>query len=547
MSQIFILLFFYFLVLYSILGYGRIFTLINPNYQASSFDGLLGLVILILISYSSNFFFPHNYTHNSLIIIFGILIFLYDFKVHFKKRVLEFKILTLIFFIIFIGLLIYKNHDDFYYYHFPYTLILTNFEKVFGMGNLNHGFKTPSSIFYLNSLFYLPGVKYFLMNAGAAYILGFSNYILFKNIRSLISEKKLNHILFLSLLSLIYINSSFARIAEHGTDRSALILIFLMSIFYLKSLDFPQKKYMSIHISNYYSKLAIIFTLIVTLKVFYLIYSLVFILWFFQIRKYLSFKKISFLIFKNYYSYLFLISFVFCIFTILSNTGCLIYPASFTCFENLSWSIPLAQVDQMHLWYEQWSKGGAGPNFRVENPELYVEQFNWVKNWLNVYFFNKVSDNILLIIFISFFIYLFFSHKTIKKNHYKNDKNYKFFYVLILILFMEWFYNHPSLRYGGYTLLALLFFIPVSIYLDKFNYNFKSFNKKIYLTFFLIILVFVSRNISRINKEFNQYSYNPLTKAFFYLNKDGFIINDKVKEKYRSWKKKNKSYLIIKK
>ena len=93
MSQIFILLFFYFLVLYSILGYGRIFTLINPNYQASSFDGLLGLAILIIISYSSNFFFPHNYIHNSLIIFFGILIFLYDFKIHFKKRVLELKIL----------------------------------------------------------------------------------------------------------------------------------------------------------------------------------------------------------------------------------------------------------------------------------------------------------------------------------------------------------------------------------------------------------------------------------------------------------------------
>ena len=31
----------------------------------------------------------------------------------------------------------------------------------FGLGNFNHGFRTPSSIFYLNSLFYLPVIKYY--------------------------------------------------------------------------------------------------------------------------------------------------------------------------------------------------------------------------------------------------------------------------------------------------------------------------------------------------------------------------------------------------
>ena len=108
----------------------------------------------------------------------------------------------------------YKNHDDFYYYHFPYTIILTEFEKVFGLGNLNHGFRTPSSIFYLNSLFYLPVINFFLMNSGAAYILGFSNFIFYKIINYYIKEKKINHIFFLSLFSLIYVNSTFSRIAE---------------------------------------------------------------------------------------------------------------------------------------------------------------------------------------------------------------------------------------------------------------------------------------------------------------------------------------------
>ena len=72
MSQVLILLLFYLLILYSILGYGKIFTLFNSNYQASSFDGLLGLALLILVSYFTNIFFPHNFIHNSLIIVFGL-------------------------------------------------------------------------------------------------------------------------------------------------------------------------------------------------------------------------------------------------------------------------------------------------------------------------------------------------------------------------------------------------------------------------------------------------------------------------------------------
>tara|TARA_A100000164_G_scaffold248872_1_gene221507 strand:- start:650 stop:1423 length:774 start_codon:yes stop_codon:yes gene_type:complete len=252
------------------------------------------------------------------------------------------------------------------------------------------------------------------------------------------------------------------------------------------------------------------------------------------------------LFFKNYYSYLGILSFIFCIFTIFSNSGCLIYPASFTCLENYSWSVPVFEAKQMHLWFEQWSKAGAGPNFRVDNPEIYVSKFNWVENWLNLYFFNKVSDNILLIVFISVFLFFLLSFNLTKKS--KKDKaksNFKFFYILVLLLFFEWFYNHPSLRYGGYTLLALIFFIPVAVFLSNFNYNLSKLKKKILFLFILTAFVFIGRNVLRINYEFDKYGYNPINKAFFHLNKDGFIINEKVKVKYKDWKLINKSFLII--
>ena len=544
MDQILILLFFYFLILYSIMGYGKIFTLINSNYQASSFDGLLGLALLIFISYLTNIFSPHDYLHNSIIILFGLIVFVYDFRQNFSKRRKELRDLTITFSIIFMGLLMFKNHDDFFYYHFPYTIILTEFEKVFGLGNLNHGFRTPSSIFYLNSLFYLPGIKYFFLNSGAVYIFGFSNFVLYNVIKDQLVKKDFNHILFLSLLSLLYINTTFPRLSEHGTDRSALILIFLMSIFYLKSLNYEKKKLDQKYFSNYYTKLAVLFAIIISLKAFYIIYSIIFLLWFFQIRKFLKLNILINLVLKNYYTYLILMLFIFTIFTIFTNTGCLIYPARSTCFENLSWAIPLQQVDQMYLWYEQWSKGGAGPNFRVENPVLYVANFNWVSNWIDIYFFNKVSDNILVIITISIitiFLFRYNQFKTKVKKH-----NYKFFYLLILLLTLEWFCNHPALRYGGYTLLALIFFIPVSIYLSKYKFEYLAIKKKTYLILLLAIILFVSRNINRIDKEFEQYGYNPFNSAFFYLNKDGFILNDRVKAEYKN-KMKNTRFLVINK
>ena len=126
------------------------------------------------------------------------------------------------------GLLISKNHDDFFYYHFGYTLSLINFTKIIGIGHLEHGFRTPSSIFYLNSLFYLPYIKYFMLHSGAIFFMIFSNFFFIEKISYLRKIKSKNYyLLFLATFSLIFINTVFYRIAEHGTDRSAFLLIFV--------------------------------------------------------------------------------------------------------------------------------------------------------------------------------------------------------------------------------------------------------------------------------------------------------------------------------
>ena len=544
MGQIFILFFFYFTVLFSILGYGKLITLFNSNNQDNEFDGINGIAFLIVLSYITNFFTSHNYLHNSIIILFGLLIFIYDLRKNFDKKFKQNLLIFFVFSVLFIGILMHKNHDDFFYYHFPYTLILTNFEKIFGLGQLNHGFRTPSSIFYLNSLFYLPGIKYFLMNSGAIYILGFSNLIFINIIKKNLFRKKYNFILFLSLLSFIYVNTAFYRIAEHGTDRSALILIFVMAIYYLKSVNFLDNYNNPNLLNLYFSKLIILFFIIISLKNFYLIYFFILLIWIFEMKKFLFHKSFLKTVFKNSSIYIFIVGIFLSIFTIFSNTGCLVYPASFTCFEQFSWSIPTDSVDQMKVWYEQWSKAGATPNFRVENPEIYISKLNWLNNWIKIYFFTKVTDNILVLITICTIGFLVFTYKSKKIKLHK--RKYILFYFSILILFLEWFYNHPALRYGGYTILALMVFIPISLFLEKFQSNSILFKKKVYFLIALTTLIFISKNLNRINHEYIKYNYNLIKNPFFYLNKDGFKINDMVKIYYEKQKENSKKkYLIL--
>ena len=546
MSQLITIILFYFLILFSILGFGRIVTIFNSNYQVSSFDGLIGVSILILISFITNLFFPHNLIHNSIVITFGLFLFIFDLKNNFSNRIKEIKLILLVFSIIFIGILLYKNHDDFYYYHFPYSLILTNFEKIFGLGNLNHGFRTPSSIFYLNSLFYLPGIKYFLMNSGAVYIFGFVNLVLIELIVKYLKQNSQNFILFLSVLSFVYINSKFSRFSEHGTDLSAIILIFLMAVYYYENVNSINKISRSEFFKEYFIKINILFILIISLKTFYIIYLLIYLAWLYENKSFFL-KKGSFtLIIKNFSTYVFILILFFVFFTIFSNTGCLIYPASFTCFEQFSWSIPIGTVEQMNLWYEQWSKAGAGPNFRIENPEIYILKFNWVPNWFEMYFFTKVSDNIFVIILVSLITYLILSFKNKKINNYKYK--YLLFYILLIILFFEWFYNHPALRYGGYSLIALIIFIPISLLISGYVFNLNILKKRIYFLMFLSTFIFLSKNISRISNEIDKYNYKPVKSSFFYLNKDGFKINDTVSKLYeKNFKYSDNLFFILNK
>ena len=532
-----ILYFGYLIILFSIIGFGYLSSKILSIRLSLGELGLSGILFMTILSYISNLTFPHNLVHNSVFLILGLVAcsFLLR-KSLFRKRI---KLILIISSVLFVGILMHKTHDDFFYYHFPYTVSLIEFKKIFGLGNLEHGFRTPSSIFYFNSLFYLPIIEKSLINSGAIFFLIFTNIFLIQKIFNQLKKKKNDFILILSLLSLIFINTIFYRLAEHGTDRSALILIFILAIYYLESVN---KKLTKINFKYYYKKLLIIILLILSLKSFYLIYAIFLLLLFFEYRKILFKEHFYKILFNEKVGYYFLFGALIFIFTIFSNTGCLIYPASFTCIDSFSWSIPKSEVVEMKTWYELWSKAGASPTYRVDNTYTYLSGFNWVPNWIQNHFFNKISD-FLLSLFIIAIVTSSFLLKFKKKELPK--KNFYLFYFFVIILLIEWFFNHPALRYGGFTLIALCIFIPLSLYIEKgINFNNKLKNK-IILLIYISFIFFSLKNLDRIHKEFKKYNFNPLINAHYNIIENAYYYNELLSKAEKDRNNDGKKFFIV--
>ena len=126
---------------------------------------------------------------------------------------------------------------------------------------------------------------------------------------------------------------------------------------------------------------------------------------------------------------------------------------------------------------------------------------------------------LLIIIVVIFFRREFFKEKSKKVNNHIYIT-----YFIILILGFEWFYNHPSLRYGGYCIVALLCFIPVCLKLDVKNFDFKKYTRSIFILIFIAMLVFNVRNIMRIGKEIGFYSYKPSENVFYFVSDGHFRI-----------------------
>jgi hypothetical protein len=508
---------YFFLILLSILGYGLIYSkFFNLQYKDLSLgiNGILGCFVCTFVSFFTHLFFAHNFIHNLIVHLIGVIFFFYFFIKYFptyKKKILRFFLLILSLLIL---LFISKNNEDFPYYHLPFMVNIIENKLQFGIGHFNYSYRTPSSLFYLQSLFYLPGIKFYLLHASGLIILIFAN-LFFLDKFLFHTNKNNNFIKIFAFLSFVFINLFFISLAKYGTDRAGHIVAFVIFIIFLELINYKD---------NFLSKCKIAVVLIiylVSIKAYFLPYLLLLLLALYLVNK--NKKLINFFSSKYFifFSFLFFLLYLFINFSI---SGCFLTLLKSTCIDNLFWATSIETINHYNKWYELWAKAGATPNYRVNNPTEYVFFFNWVTNWFNSYFFTKGSDVIsgIFLICIIFFIFL----KT-KKELNKISNKYLHLYLFIIVFFFIWFYKHPDLRYGGYILIASIFFIPLSAYLSKFKLKNNNF---FFIILFLILISINIRNIARIYSEFERndpYVYKNF--PFFYI-KD--IKYEKIKIKY---------------
>ena len=332
---------FFYLLLISIIGYGLFFQniflkSINKNgIHLFEFTGFYGLFFITIISLLSSLFLPHNFIHNIILHLIGFLLF---FLLNYEKKFLYIKLIVLISFFLISALLISKTHDDFSYYHLPFTKYLTENKVIFGMAYLSHGYKLISSLFFLNSTYYLPFIEYYSFHFTYLFFLIFFNFYLLKEI---FFNKNYEIINFLYLLALVFFNLSFNRIAEYGTDKPGQLLIVILIIRYFQLICVERAKYNS----NDVLLLIPLIAYCITLKTYFLPYALLGISLLFTTKqlsenlKNIIYSK-PFVIFMVTLGVYFIHHFI--------STGCIISPLSFTCFgDNLSWAFEKAHFERL--------------------------------------------------------------------------------------------------------------------------------------------------------------------------------------------------------
>tara|TARA_B110000211_G_scaffold233581_1_gene300240 strand:- start:56 stop:1741 length:1686 start_codon:yes stop_codon:yes gene_type:complete len=502
---------FYFLLI-STIGYGIIFENLcfgtfNKKKDNLIYTGFYGLMFITLISLITSYFMAHNFYHNIILHSIGFLFFVINFN---KKNKNYLKYIFYISLLTMSALIISKTNDDFSYYHLPFSKYLTEQKIIFGMGHLNHGYNLLSSLFFLNSTLYLPFIKFFSFHFSLLFFLIFFNYFVLKEIFT----KTINKVIkYLYLFSFIFFNLSFYRIAEYGTDKVGQLLIVILIIKLFELVCFNKNKK---NLENILYLLPL-FGFCITLKTYFLPYVLLGLVLIFmnnQIKKNLTFVLLS-------RSFLFLLLLLLLIFTHhFISTGCLISPIAFTCFgDSTSWGREISDIKNLSIWLEQWAKAGAGPGFRIDDPLIYIQSFNWVSNWMDRYFFGKFTDQIGILFSCYLIVIFLFIKLKFDRSKFKNTNKIVYFYSLLLIIFSIWFLKHPTLRYGGYSIFFLVLSFPIAFIFGNLIEK-KNLNRNMNFLIIFTVIVFNIKNFNRINNEFKRNDIFKFSNFPFFVIKN---------------------------
>ena len=306
-------------------------------------------------------------------------------------------------------------------------------------------------------------------------------------------NKNSNEVLF-SIFCLLILLIKFNRLSEFGYDYISqfLLLISFHKIYFLTDND--DEIIISI----------IIFLFCVLIKP----VSLIFL----PILFYLLLKKKY-----NFYIYLvkkrFLIISSLLIILVSSSffkTGCIFYPINFSCFnkQKILWSEKdrIKNYSEMvSLWAKAYYTQDESKYKKIDDKELYNNNFNWLKFWIEKHFFYKIFEFLIIVLLSFIIIYIYFTkHKT--ETDTEINKKLIFIFLSSLSLFF-WLNTVPQFRFGFASIIVFVFILLRIV----FNKNIVFNKKKFYVLFFISLLILNLKSVDRIASEFQRndfYKYN---------------------------------------
>ena len=364
-----------------------------------------GIIFLSFLALFLNFFISLDKYTNSLLYFLLVILFIFNFKFEYFKPFIIFLLISslLTFCLIFFSNV---NRPDAGLYHLPFISILNENKIIFGINNIDSRFTLSSILQYLsainfNFIFQENGIVIPLASVVSFFYIYFG-YDVF----NVAFKKKIPTISdFFSLFILIYIVYKINRYSGFGNDAVGHLSFFYIISYFLKN---------NINKINL-KKLSLISVFTFTNKTLLIIVFLFPIFIFFYNKHY----KI-----KKFISIFLSIPSLFLILWLIKNvimSGCIIYPASETCFKKLNWT-DISEVKRINLVGSAWAKAWPDKIADDLNMNDYNKNFNWIESWSRSHL--KIIGKIIIpYIFILILTTVYLWIKTKKKLTNRIDKN----------------------------------------------------------------------------------------------------------------------------
>ena len=408
-------------------------------------------------------------------------------------------------------LLVFKSTNvvDFGLYHAPYIGIINSEKIVIGLTNIHFRFGYSSIIQNSMAIFNIP--IFFPKNYLTLTSIFFSSVYLFyffylmnmQNFKNYIAIYLFNFFIF------IFISIKIYRYNDFGNDMLSNLIIFII---WSKVLEYIFYKNDKINKSSYNNTLIfLLFSSVLATfnKLQFILGILPIFILFIKNNKFFNFKI------KQFFYLVFIL-----IITITISTrnflisGCLQYPITITCSEDVLWSTKNTKsITDTHYNYQKgqaWAKDWPNRIKRYTQNEIGTyEEYNKINNWLPIWIdnhFKKIikKNAIYFFILISLFIYLSKKKKSFIHDNYRWSE-----LVLLLIIFLcvlIWFLKFPIFRYG-YSFILISILLPISLHFKRYKFdNKKIFNNLRKLTI-IFGIVFFGLNLNKFYKNKENYSW----------------------------------------